>query len=112
MTALWAGQDRESRDRQVADVDNCSTLLNSDVSTREASGELTVRCVSGERGAIDDIIRSLSHRYPSLPEATVAEVVNGSYARFDGSPIRDYVPLLVERAARAGLSQMGARRPP
>lgn len=54
------------------------------------------------------MIHRLSARFANLPVQTVAEVVNGAYGRFDGSPIRDYVPLLVERAAREQLTQISA----
>jgi hypothetical protein len=41
--------------------------------------------------------------YPAVPPGTVATVVRGIHARFDGRPLRDYVPLLVERRARSEL---------
>jgi len=34
--------------------------------------------------------------------------VHHNHARFDGRPIRDFVPLFVERAAKRQLSQVGA----
>ncbi len=47
-------------------------------------------------------------KYPAVPPDTVAAVVRGTYARFDGRPLRDYVPLLVERRARSELVKANA----
>jgi hypothetical protein len=38
----------------------------------------------------------------------VTRIVQEEYARFDGRPIRDYIPLFVERNATEALSQLGA----
>ena len=38
---------------------------------------------------------------------TVADVVQKMHAKFDGRPIRDFVPLFVERNARAELAKLG-----
>ncbi|WP_428844547.1 three-helix bundle dimerization domain-containing protein [Mycolicibacterium hodleri] len=40
------------------------------------------------------------------PPRRWADVVNDCYARFDGRPIRDFVPLFVERGARTRLTQI------
>jgi len=47
-----------------------------------------------------------SKSYPTLPGDTVVEVVNDMRAAFNGSRIRDYVPLFVERRARAALTEL------
>jgi hypothetical protein len=41
----------------------------------------------------------LTSKYPTIPAETVTAVVRGIHARFDGRPVREYVPLLVERFA-------------
>jgi hypothetical protein len=43
-----------------------------------------------------------------VPGDKVAEVVNDRYARFADRPIRDYIPLFVERAARTELAQLSS----
>nr|WP_158581714.1 luciferase family protein [Actinomadura spongiicola] len=52
------------------------------------------------REVIDRLIRSLAGRRP--PEQ-VSQAVNAVYHRFDETPLRDYVPVLVERFAREKL---------
>lgn len=61
---------------------------------------------SSERTVIDQVVETLALKYPSVPGEKVVAVVNDVYARFDGRPIRDFVPLFVERGARTQLAQM------
>ena len=58
-----------------------------------------------ERAPIDAVQRRLAQKYTELPHDHVAAVVQHSYARFNQSSVRDYVPLLVERRAREELSK-------
>lgn len=59
-----------------------------------------------EQTIIDHLIARLTNRYPAISESTVAGVVHDVYARFDGRPLRDFVPLLVERGAKSKLDQL------
>jgi hypothetical protein len=61
-----------------------------------------------EQTIIDQVVERLTNRYPSISESIVASVVHDMYARFEGRPLRDYVPLLVERSARSALSRLPA----
>lgn len=61
---------------------------------------------SSERSVIDQVVETLAQNYPSVSGEKVADVVNDAYAGFDGRPIRDFVPLFVERRARRHLAQM------
>lgn len=45
----------------------------------------------------------LTSTYPHIPADRVVSAIRAATARFDDSPIRDFVPLLVERRARAQL---------
>lgn len=65
-----------------------------------------------EQQIIDQIADRLSGRYPSVPVDAVARVVHAHYARFDGRPVRDFIPLFVERHARAELAQLGVSAVP
>lgn len=53
----------------------------------------------GLRNAIDTI----SADFPEVPSAEVVSLVEREHARFDGRPVRDFVPVLVERVVRAQL---------
>lgn len=52
-----------------------------------------------ERQLIDEVERRLIQKYAGLPPDQVLSAVQQAHARFEQSPIRDFVPLLVERRA-------------
>ena len=59
-----------------------------------------------EQTIIDQLIVRLSERYPAISESSVAGVVHDMHARFNGRPLRDFVPLLVERNAKSELDRL------
>jgi hypothetical protein len=61
-----------------------------------------------EQTIVDHLIERLMRKYPAVPPDTVAAVVRDVHARFDGRPLRAYVPLLVERRARSELVKLSA----
>lgn len=57
-----------------------------------------------ERKAIEQVITRLTEAFtPAMPERQIYETVRRIHHGFDGSRIRDFVPLLVENAARKEL---------
>lgn len=52
-----------------------------------------------EQQIIDGVADRLTRKYPSVSGETVTAVVRDVHARFAGRPVREYVPLLVERFA-------------
>jgi hypothetical protein len=61
-----------------------------------------------EQTVIEQLVQHLTSRYPAISESTVASVVRDVHARFEGRPLRDYIPLLVERNARSELDRLHA----
>jgi hypothetical protein len=59
-----------------------------------------------EQLLVADAERRLTSKYPDLPVDEIARAVQRARARFEHSRIRDFVPLLVERHARAELAQL------
>jgi hypothetical protein len=59
---------------------------------------------ASEWSAIEQLVDRLRSTYPDVPGDTVATVVHHNHARFDGRPVRDFVPLFVERGARKDLT--------
>lgn len=53
---------------------------------------------------IAEVADRLTGKYPTIPAETVTAVVLGVHARFDGRPVREFVPLLVERFAAQELA--------
>jgi hypothetical protein len=60
-----------------------------------------------EQTVIEDLVARLTTTYPMVPPETVAAVVQENHARFEGRPLREYVPLFVERSARKDLAALG-----
>jgi hypothetical protein len=61
-----------------------------------------------EQTVIDEVLVRLSSRYPAISKEIVKSIVHDVHARFDGRPLRDYVPLLVERNAKSELERRAA----
>lgn len=58
-----------------------------------------------EATQIGEVIARVLANYPDCSTSDVAGVVQTLHAGFDGAKIREFVPLLVERAARDVLAQ-------
>ena len=52
-----------------------------------------------EQTIIDQVADRLTSKYPTVTPESLTAVVQSVHARFDGRPVREYVPLLVERFA-------------
>jgi hypothetical protein len=57
-----------------------------------------------EQAALSRIADRMAAQFPELPAADIHLAIQGRYAQFEGSPIRDFVPVLVERSVRADLT--------
>jgi hypothetical protein len=68
--------------------------------------ERTIQTMSdlSEQVALARLEERLTGIYAGLPADRVSAAVQDARARFDQSPIRDFVPLLVERRVRAQLA--------
>ncbi|GAB3083164.1 three-helix bundle dimerization domain-containing protein [Pedococcus soli] len=51
-----------------------------------------------EASALEQVVSQLVSKFPSVDPETVRTVVDEVYRTFDG-PVRDYVPLLVQRVS-------------
>jgi hypothetical protein len=60
-----------------------------------------------EQQIIDQLAGRLVEVYQQVEPAHVSRIVHQEYARFDGHPIRDYIPLFVERNAKVELAKLG-----
>lgn len=56
-----------------------------------------------EQRAMTEVVERLTGRFPDQPTERIRAVVDAAYLRFEGSPIRNYVPVFVERAAKDAL---------
>ncbi|BBX29438.1 three-helix bundle dimerization domain-containing protein [Mycolicibacterium alvei] len=53
-----------------------------------------------EETVLDDIERRLIHDFPYATAEEIATAVHRAHGRFDTSPIRDFIPLFVEKQVR------------
>lgn len=58
-----------------------------------------------ERREIQRVTDRLVQQFPELKLEEIERAVYGKYSDFDSSPIRDFVPVLVERSARSELNR-------
>jgi hypothetical protein len=65
-----------------------------------------IDAAAGEQTHISGLIQRLTQTYPTVAPATVEQVVRDMYMRFDGAPVREFVPLLVERYAHTALAEL------
>ena len=61
-----------------------------------------------EQTVIDQLVVRLTSRYPAISESTVSMVVRDIHAKYDDRPLRDFIPLFVERNAKNELERLGA----
>lgn len=67
-----------------------------------AADKATPRTAADD-AAIRNLIERLAKQFPDLSSADVRQAVCGTYDVYRHSKIRDFVPILVERAARREL---------
>ena len=46
--------------------------------------------------AVEHAAERLAERYPEVPRQRIDELVERHYEQFDGAPVRDFVPVLIE----------------
>ena len=61
---------------------------------------------SDEDRAINEVVDRLAKQFPHVSADKVAVVVSQTRPEFDDVPIRDFVPLFVERGAKARLREL------
>ena len=61
---------------------------------------------SDEDRAINEIVERLARLFPQVPADEVEQVVTQTRPEFDDVPIRDFVPLFVERGAKKRLRDL------
>jgi hypothetical protein len=59
-----------------------------------------------EQQIIDQLANRLADVHTQVEPEYVARVVADEYARFEGRPIRDFIPLFVERNAAQELAKL------
>ena len=63
-----------------------------------------------EAHAISEVTRRLQEKFPDARPDVINAMVRDLHHEFDGDPIRDFVPVLVEREAVTRLAPQRAER--
>ena len=63
---------------------------------------------NAERAAIANVAQRLSLRFPNIASTVVSRVVRDTYNSYGAHPTREFVPILVEDAARDRLRVIGS----
>lgn len=63
-----------------------------------------------EFASLRNAIGTLSTEFPTVSPADIAGLVAAEHRRYAGRPVRDFVPVLVERAVRTQLRGRALRR--
>ena len=58
-----------------------------------------------EARALMEVMERLAERFPDKDRSAIEQIVAEEHELLDDGPIRDYVPVLVERAARLRLAR-------
>lgn len=61
---------------------------------------------SEENRAINEVVDRLAKLFPQVPPDTVAEAVRQTEPEFADVPIREFVPLFVERGAKQKIREL------
>ena len=65
---------------------------------------------TAEQDAIRRVVARMLEQFPELPVSEIERSVYGKYDAFDDSTVRDFIPVLVERATRRHLAEHSYRR--
>jgi hypothetical protein len=59
-----------------------------------------------EAKSIDRVVVELRQRFPGVPTLVIERLVAERYRKFEGAPVRDYIPVMVKRSASESLASM------
>ena len=59
-----------------------------------------------EQRSVDEVIDRLAEKYPSVDRSTIVAIVAEEHESFHGRPVRDFVPVLVEKRAKQRVKEL------
>jgi len=92
--------DRHLRLIRVADTSIPACLTSTE---GEEHPEHMTRELADEDQALSDVVDRLEERFPSRDRSEIERAVADAHSHFERAKVRDFVPVLVEREARARL---------
>ena len=58
------------------------------------------RAGESEQRSVDDVIERLVGKFPGVDRERIRQIVDEEHHSYDGRPVRDFVPVLVEKSAK------------
>ncbi|MGI9821723.1 three-helix bundle dimerization domain-containing protein [Agromyces sp. Marseille-Q5079] len=62
----------------------------------------------GEARGVEEVVDRLATKYPGVERAEIEKIVAEEHQSFDGHPVRDFVPVLVEKHAKTRVKHLAA----
>ncbi|WP_116083875.1 three-helix bundle dimerization domain-containing protein [Agromyces sp. PvR057] len=59
-----------------------------------------------EEHAVAEVVDRLAEKYPSVERAEIERIVADEYGQLDGRPVRDFVPVLIEKSAKKRVKRL------
>lgn len=69
-------------------------------------GNRTDQPDDSEQRSVDEVIDRLGQRFPEVERDTISAIVAEEHEAFDGRPVRDFVPVLVEKRAKQRVKEL------
>ena len=66
------------------------------------------RAGESEQRSVDEVIERLADKYPGVDPERIREIVAEEHHGFDDRPVRDFVPVLVEKSAKKRVKALAA----
>jgi hypothetical protein len=61
-----------------------------------------------EQRSVDEVIDRLAKKFPDLDRVRIRQIVDEEHHAFDGKPVRDFVPVLVEKSSKRRIKALAA----
>lgn len=96
--AVGADQVQGARVEAEGDVTNGRGLLTVNASAPETRNMQERQ--GGEARGVEEVVDRLARKYPGVERSQIEKIVAEEHQAFDGHPVRDFVPVLVEKHAK------------
>jgi hypothetical protein len=59
-----------------------------------------------EQRSVEEVIDRLATKYPSVHRLEIEKIVAAEHEAYDGRPVRDFIPVLVEKSAKKRVKKL------
>ena len=65
---------------------------------------------AAEHRSVEEVIERLTKKYPDVDRGEIEQIVAEEHQAFAGRPVRDFVPVLVEKSAKKRVKALEQER--